>query len=665
MSKRLAATIVGTMLASSAWAGVVGRGDWVQIAYGDAGMWVDPGSGTGLAMSASAGSNLVAVAWPRADAAGLGVSWRVGGASTFWGLDAGGNGPAQRLTSVVREELGTPTEAVIHHRWEAGLPAVVAVDRWERWEANDREVTVFLQVTNLSNVALSDVALQLGLDVDIDGRDDAGDGRPDGTTGNMWTDRADTNGDGLADWLSAIGPMSAWTVGFGSCDPAGDLLGRSVDAPWLGPVSPTDPGGASVDGWLTWRRAIGTLAPGETAHGSFVLVTSNLPSDAIGRWSGPNAFGPTACAAWDVDGDQYGGPVFAGPDCDDMEPTVHPGAAELAQDGIDQDCDGVDARRCFLDTDGDGYGSPTVIAANDCITAGLSTRDDDCDDAQGGIHPNATEVAGDSIDQDCNGTDTLANIDTDGDGLVDVAELAAGTAIDDIDTDDDGLNDAAEVLTWHSDPLRYDTDADGLSDGSEANPASEFGQLDPNDPDVDDDGLIDGDEVMGLGAVAPWGRTDPRRRDTDGDGLTDWDEVMADGLLRAWAATDPTRTDTDADALSDYAEVVDWGTDPGLQDTDGDGVIDGTEVAMGADPLDVDSDDDGLNDGEDGAGDIDEDGIPDLIDPLKVVLSGGVTGCSSTGGVSVSTLGLLLPLAWLRRRRSAVVARASVPGANG
>ena len=45
----------------------------------------------------------------------------------------------------------------------------------------------------------------------------------------------------------------------------------------------------------------------------------------------------------------------------------------------------------------------------------------------------------------------------------------------------------------------------------------------PNNPDVDGDGLLDGDEVQGLGAVAPWGRTDPRRPDTDSDGLSDWD----------------------------------------------------------------------------------------------------------------------------------------------
>ncbi|MFO1504115.1 MAG: S8 family serine peptidase [Steroidobacteraceae bacterium] len=40
----------------------------------------------------------------------------------------------------------------------------------------------------------------------------------------------------------------------------------------------------------------------------------------------------------DVDGDGYG----AGRDCDDRDPTVHPGAVERPRDGKDQDCNGYD-----------------------------------------------------------------------------------------------------------------------------------------------------------------------------------------------------------------------------------------------------------------------------------------------------------------------------------
>jgi hypothetical protein len=44
--------------------------------------------------------------------------------------------------------------------------------------------------------------------------------------------------------------------------------------------------------------------------------------------------------------------------------------------------------------------------------------------------------------------------------------------------------------------------------------------------------------------------------------------------------------DTDQDLLSDELEETVWFTDPDDMDTDDDGVIDGTEVQMGYDPLD-------------------------------------------------------------------------------
>ena len=98
----------------------------------------------------------------------------------------------------------------------------------------------------------------------------------------------------------------------------------------------------------------------------------------------------------DGDGHHVGGGATGQPDCNDSDSKIYPGAKEICGDKIDNDCDftvddgcpGVDCK----DSDGDGWG------------VGTACKIPDCDDTKAGIYPWATEVCGDSIDNDCDGT---------------------------------------------------------------------------------------------------------------------------------------------------------------------------------------------------------------------------------------------------------------------
>ena len=132
----------------------------------------------------------------------------------------------------------------------------------------------------------------------------------------------------------------------------------------------------------------------------------------------------------DSDGDGYGANVIVpspdftctippwsltNTDCDDSNPNINPGEFDGVDDGIDQDCDGLEV--CYQDLDGDGFGSSVFIGSTDldCLDAGESGNNFDCHDGDNNINPNASEIVADGIDQDCDGGDVCYQ-DADGDG---------------------------------------------------------------------------------------------------------------------------------------------------------------------------------------------------------------------------------------------------------
>jgi hypothetical protein len=74
----------------------------------------------------------------------------------------------------------------------------------------------------------------------------------------------------------------------------------------------------------------GGLAPG---------IDGNLPAVDAGIDASPDTGADASPGCLDLDGDGFGiGPMCLGPDCDDQNPLVNPTMAELADDGLDNDC---------------------------------------------------------------------------------------------------------------------------------------------------------------------------------------------------------------------------------------------------------------------------------------------------------------------------------------
>jgi hypothetical protein len=229
-------------------------------------------------------------------------------------------------------------------------------------------------------------------------------------------------------------------------------------------------------------------------------------------------------ATWyaDADGDGYGdattgvetclpgaSQVTDGTDCDDADPSVHPGAEEQC-DYDDDNCDGrADqgvAYEWHTDTDGDGYGhmynftvtcDPEpgwVLDDTDCRPGdpeaypGAAERcnddddncdmvadegmdadgdghrrlecddGDDCDDTDATTYPAAFDVCGDGLDQDCDGRDTACGYDGDYDLGTDAdarlyspeASYDTGRQISVGDADGDGIEDIL-IATLYAD----------------------------------------------------------------------------------------------------------------------------------------------------------------------------------------------------------------------
>jgi hypothetical protein len=348
-----------------------------------------------------------------------------------------------------------------------------------------------------------------------------------------------------------------------------------------------------------------------------------------------------------------GGYSAEGTDCDDADAEVHPGAEEWC-DGLDNDCDeqideDIEYADWYADVDEDGYGDPTS-SINDCQQpSGYIADDQDCDDGDATINPDADEYC-DGEDNDCDGgTDEADALDAstwysdgDGDGYGDAGgkgtvrcAAGSGEVLDNTDCDDsrDDVNPGGtEICDGDA-----DEDCDGLVD--DADDSTDPSSMSTWHPDGDSDGY--GDAGSSLDACSQ-----PSGHIADGSDCDDSDAEINPAMEETCNGSDD-----DCDGLVDDDDVGVTGTTTWYLDADGDGYgssrggMDACDQPTGyvADNTDCDDDDGGIHVGcpEDTGDVFTRDGsyTGDLDIAVEVSTLGITDTCAGTATVEVDELG--------------------------
>jgi len=290
----------------------------------------------------------------------------------------------------------------------------------------------------------------------------------------------------------------------------------------------------------------------------------------------------------DVDNDQDGFTENQG-DCNDANAAINPDAIDIPGNGIDENCDGQDAVDPLdIDDDLDGF----------------TENQGDCDDVNSAINPNAIDIVGNGVDENCDGQDAADPLDID----------------DDLDGFTENQGDCNDVDASIS-PIVTDIPGNGIDENCDG-----VDDLSPNDIDNDGDGLTenqgdcdDGNASVFLGAF-----------DIPGNGI----DENCDGAN----AVNPNDVDNDVDGFTENlgdCDDTNASIHPNATDIPGNGIDENCDGVDSADPNNVDNDRDGYTENEGDCNDSDANLNPGAID---IPNNGIDENCDGTDAVDLNLI---------------------------
>ncbi len=237
-----------------------------------------------------------------------------------------------------------------------------------------------------------------GVDEDCDGLTDASDPSLDGTT--LSTFAIDGDGDGYAPdgviWREACTPNEGEVALGGDCDDGMATVFPGATEFCNGLDDDCD---AVIDGDLAVDKVgfYGDVDGDGRGDPNAAVYACDLPTGAAEL---PDDCNDAEPLAW----------TGADEVCDDVDNDC---------DGVTDPDDALDASLWYADEDDDGFGAEGSGEPSCAPIPGRIATVGDCDDSDAAVHPGAEEVAGNGVDEDCDGTDVPAETlteDTGGDG---------------------------------------------------------------------------------------------------------------------------------------------------------------------------------------------------------------------------------------------------------